>query len=246
MPDDNNVAAAAPVEGTVAQAPVSAPTQEQTPTQAPVQEAPAPQAQAPAPQTQEQTAPTQVQAEQKAQSQQAAPKSLLEEQKTVDPLDEKIADWATFKPQIPEGYNISQEALDSFGEMAVATGLTARQAQAAIDWQLKEIQARQQALYEVGKEELQKEWGPRVTQNVKAVIGIISKVDRLLGDNSFSKGINDSGAGLNPAVIRGLYKLSELISEDSLGKNESAAPEQVEDALQGITRQLREQIASRK
>ena len=175
--------------------------------------------------------------------------SLLDaaEDKPTDPQDEKISDWGKFQPEIPEGVEVSKEALASFGETAVAAGLTARQANALIGWQIKEIQAQQQAMYDLGKEELQKEWGPKFQANTKAVVGLISKIDRMLGDGSFSKSINSSGAGLHPGVIRGLYKLSELISEDSLGKSGAgAAPDQPEDALQGIERQLRNQLARRK
>ena len=201
-------------------------------------------------------APTEQKDEKKAQTDKPAPsndkkvKTLLDDtasdDEKRDPLDMVIKTWDSSKVVVPEGMEVSKDALESFGETAIKAGLTQRQANALVAWQLEEIKAQQQALYEVGKEELQKEWGRKFNTNTKAVVSLISKIDRALGDDSFSKSLNASGAALHPGVIRGLHKIAQLISEDSLGKSDGATPPQVENALQGIENSLREQLASRR
>ena len=173
-------------------------------------------------------------------------KSLLDTDDKVDPSDQPLKEWKDDSIVIPDGYEVSKDALSSFGETAVKAGLTQKQAEALVKWQLEEVKAQQQALYDLGKEELQKEWGRKFDSNKKAVVGLISRIDKALGDESFSKSLNASGAALHPGVIRGLYKLSELIAEDSMGKGASVAPEQTETALEGLENALREQLKRKK
>ena len=157
--------------------------------------------------------------------------------------DKPIADWSKVDIKFPEGFDVNKDSLESFGEAAVKSGLTQKQAQALIDWQIGEIKAHQQAMLEVGKEDLQKVWGKDYEKNRKAAIGVVQRIDRMLGENNeFSKALNISGAGLYPAILKGLHKLSEVISEDSMGHGGGAGgANKPETAYEGIINALNEQ-----
>ena len=162
------------------------------------------------------------------------------------PDDEKpVTDWSKVKINFPKGFDINQGSLESFGEAVVKSGLSPKQAQALVDWQINEIKAQQQAMLEVGTEELQKLWGPKFEANQKATIGVIQRIDRMLGSDEFSKALNMSGAALHPGVVKGLYKISEMISEDSMGQGSGAGATEKEDAYQGIVNSLNEQMKRR-
>ena len=162
------------------------------------------------------------------------------------PDDEKpVTDWSKVKINFPKDFNVSEGSLESFGEAVVKNGLSPKQAQALVDWQIKEIQVQQQAMLEVGLEELQKAWGPKLEANQKASLGVVQRIDRMLGNNEFSKALQMSGAALHPGVVKGLHKISEMISEDSMGQGSGAGATEKEDAYQGIVNSLNEQMKRR-
>lgn len=162
------------------------------------------------------------------------------------PEDERpITDWSKVAIKFPKGFEVNEESYSSFGDVAVKAGLTSKQAQSLIDWQINEINAYKQALHEVGTEELQKAWGSKFDANRKAAIGFVQRIDRMMGDNEFSKALNASGAVMHPGIVKALYKMSEVIAEDSMGMNSGAGADEKETALEGILNRLNEQRKGR-
>lgn len=161
----------------------------------------------------------------------------------VDEADQPVTDWSKVDVKFPDGFDVNQESLKSFGDTVVKNGLTAKQAQALIDWQFGEIKAQMQALREIGEEDLQKEWGGKLEENKAATRGLIQRIDRMLGGSGdeFSKALAVSGAANQVGVVKGLYKLSQLIAEDSMGRGTAGSEDQAEDAYQGLVNALNEQ-----
>ncbi len=156
-----------------------------------------------------------------------------------------ITDWNNVSIKFPKDFKVNKESYDSFGEAAVKAGLTQKQAQALVDWQIQEVNAYQKAMQEVGTEELQKAWGAKYEENKKAAVGFVQRIDRLMGDNEFSKALSSSGAAMHPGIVKALYKMSEVISEDSIGMNSGTGADETETALQGIMNRLNEQRKGR-
>ncbi|MBQ9453445.1 MAG: hypothetical protein IJU65_09170 [Desulfovibrio sp.] len=156
-------------------------------------------------------------------------------EKGDDQADKPITDWSKVTIDIPEGAAIDPALMDDFGKAAVAMGLTAKQANALVNFQLEAIARSREGLMNAGARELAREWGSRASANQKAVLTLITNIDRQLGNDSFSKALNDCGATCLPAVVKGLLAVANLVSEESLGRGGAAAqPEHEETALEGL------------
>lgn len=158
----------------------------------------------------------------------------------ADPDAAPLTAWAADTVSMPEGVEADAELLAGFGAAAVAAGLSKKQAQALVDWQTKYIQTQAQARLDAGVQALQKAWGARAEANQKAVLGLVSRIDRLMGDDSFSRALGESGATLHPGVVRGLHRIAQLMSEDSIGNAAGAPAEHDETAFEGLENALRE------
>ena len=163
-----------------------------------------------------------------------------EPQTQTDPEAAPLTAWAADTVTMPEGVEADAELLAGFGSAAVAAGLSKKQAQALVDWQTKYIQTQAQARLDAGVQALQKAWGVRAEANQKAVLGLVTRIDRLMGDDSFSRALGESGATLHPGVVQGLHKIAQLMSEDSIGNAAGAAAEHDETALEGLENAMRE------
>lgn len=158
-----------------------------------------------------------------------------------DPDDAPITDWSKVSLDLPEGAEVDDGVLASFGQAAVELGLSRKQAGALAKWQLDTIAAQREALMEAGVRELNRAWGSKGEANQRAVLGLISRIDRLAGDDSFSKALAASGATLFPGVLKGLLAVAGLLSEDSMGGAGAAGmTEHDETALEGLENALKE------
>ena len=96
-------------------------------------------------------------------------------------------------------------------------------------------------LLENGTRELAQEWGSRMEGNRQAVLSLISRIDRLTGNDSFSRALGESGATCFPGVVRGLLALSRVLSEDSVGAGGVAGSGGAdESAIDGLRNAFRE------
>ncbi len=158
-----------------------------------------------------------------------------------DPDDAPIRDWSGVKLDLPEDADVDEAVLGSFGKAAVELGLTPRQAKALANWQLDAVARGRERLMEAGAEELSKEWGGKAADNQKAVLSLISRIDRMTGGDGFSRALGQSGATCFPGVVRGLLAVAGLLSEDGMGKGGAAGQaEHEETALEGLNNALKE------
>lgn len=164
----------------------------------------------------------------------------LENEQPTDPDSLPLSKWDEDAVRLPDGIPPDADMLAGFGEAAVAAGLTRRQAQALVDWQTAFQQERARAQLDAGMDTLRKAWGNKAEANQKAVLGLVSRIDRALGDESFSRALGESGAARHAGVVLGLYRIAALMAEDSLGSAAGAAAEHDETALEGLQNALHE------
>ncbi len=159
---------------------------------------------------------------------------------TPDPENAPISDWSSVDIGLPEG-SFDAEVLSDFGATAVELGLTPKQARELARWQTERIARSREELLQNGVRELTREWGSRTESNRQAVLSLISRIDRLTGDDGFSRALGESGAACFPGVARGLLALSRLLEEDSIGAGGAAAQAvQDESAIDGLKNAFRE------
>lgn len=155
--------------------------------------------------------------------------------------DAPITDWSTVNLDLPADAAVDPDVLDGFGKTAVELGLTPRQARALAHWQLESVAAQREALMEAGVGELSRAWGGKAAHNQQAVLSLISRIDRLTGDESFSTALGRSGATCFPGVVKGLLAVAGLLSEDSMGGGGAAGQaEHEETALEGLENALKD------
>ena len=157
-----------------------------------------------------------------------------------NPDDTPLASWEGFDIGLPD-HALDPAVLQSFGRAAVDMGLTPRQARALARWQTDQIAQAQARQLEAGQKELAQAWGADAQRNRDAVLGLISRIDRLTGDDAFSRALGESGAACFPGIVRGLHAVAALLAEDSTGASPGAASApREESALDGLTNALRE------
>lgn len=157
-----------------------------------------------------------------------------------NPDDTPLASWEDFDIGLPD-HVLDPAVLQSFGRAAVDMGLTPRQARALARWQTDQIAQAQARQLEAGQRELAQAWGADAQRNKDAVLGLISRIDRLTGDDAFSRALGESGAACFPGIVRGLHAVAALLAEDSTGASPGAASApREESALDGLQNALRE------
>lgn len=162
----------------------------------------------------------------------------------ADMEDQPIRDWSAVDLGLPEDAAIDESVLAAFGEKSVELGLTPKQAKALASWQLELARETHEAQIEAGVAELRKAWGRKADANQKAVVALLSRVDRQLGSDEFSRAIGASGAANSPAVCKGLLAIAQMLSEDAMGRGGSGdMPVKPETALEGIENAFREMRA---
>ncbi len=162
------------------------------------------------------------------------------EQQNKDADDQPIKDWSKVKielpKEMPEGVSIDQPTLDAFGKEAVKLGLSPKQAQALVSFQIDAVAKQREAFLDAGVKQLNKEWGSKASENQKAILTLIANIDREMGGkNEFSKALDACGATCFPGVCKGLLKLANAISEDSIGRGGAAGDsDQQETAYEAL------------
>lgn len=124
--------------------------------------------------------------------------------------------------QFPDGVDVDDKINQSFRNLCVEHGITAKAAQALSDWQLSLSAEADKAKIAAGEEVLRKEWGAKYEQNKVAALKVVSALDAKTGGR-FGKAFMGSTFDLanDPAAIEALYVISEMIGEDSLGSGDS-------------------------
>lgn len=162
----------------------------------------------------------------------------------ADPDGAPLTSWEGFDIGLPDNV-LDPAALASFGKAAVDMGLTPKQARALAQWQTGQIARARERLLEAGHKELERAWGEDCQRNREAVLGLVARIDRMTGDDAFSRALGESGAACFPGVARGLYAVASLLAEDSTGAAAGAASSAREESpLDGLTNALREARAA--
>ena len=163
-----------------------------------------------------------------------------------DPDNQPITDWGAVRLDLPEG-QFDAAVVEDFGRVATDMGLTPNQARALARWQTEQIAGARERMLESGARELAQEWGAKAETNRQAVLSLISRIDRLTGDDSFSRALGESGATCFPGVVRGLLALARLTDEDSPGASGGASGGMTEEsAFDGLKNALGEARRARR
>lgn len=143
--------------------------------------------------------------------------------------------WTKYVDGLGDEVGVDKEALKEFGGLAGKLGMKEDAAQKIFEWAKESAFQQQKALTAKGREDLQKEWGANYDANTEKATSIVALLDRQLGDGRFKAAIEATGACRNPDFVRGLYHISELLAEDSIGVNASGgAAMKEESALEGL------------
>ena len=143
-------------------------------------------------------------------------------------------DWAAFynkigRPEspdkyeikVPEGIKVDDNALKGFREIAHASGMTAKQVQAIIEWdaQQKSAQAQnagalQQQELRASLDEYTKTLGGE--EKFKATVDKARVAVRSLAPDNLKSFLRESGVGSRPEVIDFFAKLADMMSDDKI------------------------------
>lgn len=159
--------------------------------------------------------------------------TAAEKTEVVPGAPEKYADF-----KVPEGLTLDPKILEQVGPLFKELGLTQEQAQKLVDFQAKH-EGEAQAAADKVMTDMRAEWRGEVvkdpalgngTDGLKPEVQAnITKAVEAIGDAkgiaAFKEAMNLTGAGDNPALIRGLNAMGKLLSEGTLvrGGGPSAA-----------------------
>lgn len=148
-------------------------------------------------------------------------------------VPEEAADWENLIKVLPDGADAA--LVGRFAETARAQGLSVEQARSLMAWQLSEVSALREQMTERGRAELAREWGEHAEANRQAALNVLTRIDKQLGNDGFSRAIGESGVACYPGFVRGLLALAGYMSEDSLKTAASqGSSAQAETALDGL------------
>lgn len=185
----------------------------------------------------------------------ARPASLLNSGQTpaqtpaqADPLDAAIADWSKVKLEgLPD--NAPLDVIASFGkEVAQELGMSQRQAEAAIRWELKKHDEFQKQFFETNNAELDRLWGQNRQLNLSRVNKLVASVCSQKGLEGFEDALYQTGAANSAVILNGLLAIANLVGEDKTGAGgASGASVQPQTAYEGIMeayKQARSQLGN--
>ena len=144
-----------------------------------------------------------------------------ESAESADPQAEKAgaSDFADLR--VPDSYDVKDEALAQFKEVAKTAGLSVEQAQAFLDADLKRAEAGNQA-YQAHVEAQNKEWSEQSSKDPE--IGGVDFESNLHEARKFLKSYNDpemigmlnkTGLGNHPSFIKLFVRMAKASAEDS-------------------------------
>jgi 3-oxoacyl-ACP reductase-like protein len=147
---------------------------------------------------------------------------------------------ADIELKLPEGAKVDQAVLDGFKSIAKAEGLTSKQAQAIVDFQLKQSAAQMAATNKMIDEALQKErdthleqlktdkdfGGARYDDTVKKALSALKQ----FGGEEASKDLEARNAQNSPAIVKMLARIRDAIAEDAIAgkQTQDAAPSEAD------------------
>ncbi len=129
----------------------------------------------------------------------------------------KASVWEGFAESFGEDCAFDRGILQSFAENAAKSGLSPEQAAGLVKWQLGAIKEAFEKLKMEGLAALQKEWGAATGKNLNDALKLVTRVDQLIGNDSFSQALTRFGIANDADFVRGLYRLADMLGEDTVG-----------------------------
>lgn len=129
-----------------------------------------------------------------------------------------VTDAGSLQFAYPENFQLNPEAEKSYKDFCVEAKLDPKQAQAAIDWQIKTNEAAYKEQVAAGQQQLKSDWGNDFDKNM----GIASKAVEMLDRHpsfggTLKQQIEASGLANDPATQKIMHLIGTAISEESLG-----------------------------
>ena len=143
--------------------------------------------------------------------------------------------------KLPEGYELTEATSKEVNEMFKGMGLSTANAQKLMDYYVGKATEANEAPYKLWQD-TQKGWvdeikaDPVLGKRLDEVRATASKAIDGLGDPKlaaeFRQALNITGAGNNPAFVRGFYRLAQQVTEGRhvAGRGPSEAGQQAPDA----------------
>ncbi|OEU68400.1 MAG: hypothetical protein BBJ57_02220 [Desulfobacterales bacterium PC51MH44] len=125
--------------------------------------------------------------------------------------------------EMPEGFNVDENAYSEFKNMAFEQGINQKQFSALMGMEAaRDASAREMIKNNIenynteSQKALKAEWGDKYEAKLDSAKRVLSHES--FADGKFKQFLNDTRFGDNPEVIRFFSKLSDLISEDAFQK----------------------------
>lgn len=129
-----------------------------------------------------------------------------------------VTDANTLQFTYPENFQLNQDAEKSYKDFCVEAKLDPKQAQAAIDWQIKTNEAAFKAQAEAGRQQLKSDWGNDYDKNMGIAARAVEMLDKQPAFNgTLKQQIEASGLKNDPATQKIMHLIGTAISEESLG-----------------------------
>jgi hypothetical protein len=170
-------------------------------------------------------------AEKTAESKDAKPeKSLLNEKSPEEGAPAKYEDF-----KVPEGFELDKDVATEFGTIAKRHNLTQSGAQELVDFYVNKTKEAFDAPFNAYMDKRQ-EWRDQINSDseiggskLNGVKVSIGKLIDSFGDakvaEAFREAMDYTGAGDNPAVVKGLYALAKRLTEGAAVRGNGPSPE---------------------
>lgn len=135
---------------------------------------------------------------------------------------EKPEDIALAYPESFTGA-IDKGVENNFREFCVKEGITPKQAQALLDWQLGANREILDKVIEDGTKTLRETWGSRFEENRDTALKAFSALDRRM-NGELSGSMAGRSMANDPAFVRAFHEIGKLLSEDALSGGSGATP----------------------
>jgi len=166
--------------------------------------------------------------------------AIIEQRKEIFGVPDSAEDYNIEIPEAPEDFELDEEAVGEFKEIAHAMGLSNEQAQALVEYELarnefaeQEAEKEYEMLAMEAEQDLREEWrGDEYEYNISRVAECLDYLD--LGHLK-----DDPQLGNNPDFIKAINdKIVPLIKDDAIiaSKNESIAT--IDDQLVEVERKM--------
>jgi hypothetical protein len=160
----------------------------------------------------------------------APEKSLLNEKSPEAGAPEKYEDF-----KVPEGFELDKDIAAEFGTLAKKHNLTQSGAQELVDFHINKTKEAFEAPFNAYADKRQ-EWRDQINSDSEIggskLSGVKVSIGKLIdsfGDpkiaEAFREAMDYTGAGDNPAVVKGLYALAKRLTEGAAVRGNGPSPE---------------------